>query len=486
MSSNALFDEDSSDDEEEEETKEQAKEQQPKKRVIDDDEDNDDDDDDDEEELKDEESTRKSVPKAPKQSAGGDKADGNENESDDDDEINDNDGAKAPKTTEKRVIYNQDEEDVEFDDDGGIVGSAAPVKNSSSEAPAKFRRPKKLTVLDTKHPTSDTTMHITKLPNVVGIQPEPFDVDSFVPEQEEKEYNGYVHNMIRWRYKKDKDGNLVRDADGRLMRESNARLVKWEDGSITLHVGSEVFVVDQRESGSSGYPGLNGYLYLSQKATFAKNDDDDDDHDEQPGGTVLECMGPMVSKLTVRPSSLQSAAHKALTVAVRQKTTKRATIAEYVTQEDPEKIKEERIRQKTDLDKAQARKNTSSSSRHYSSGGTRRTPGMNRRYMEEEDGNYDSVNIRDLKRRNLTADDEMMDYGDDDSDDDNDDDDVGWSKGKLAAMRSNKKRARREVDDDDDGEEEFGVGGDDSDDEELVAQKKPKKAQTNIFDDDDD
>ena len=305
--------------------------------------------------------------------------------------------------------------------------------------------------------------------------------------KKKKEYNGYAHNMIRWRYKKDKDGNFVRDADGRLTRESNARLVKWEDGSITLHVGSEVFVVDQRESGSSGYPGLNGYLYLSQKATFAKNDEDDDDDDEQPGGTVLECMGPMVSKLTVRPSSLQSAAHKALTVAVRQKTTKRATIAEYVTQEDPEKIKEERIRQKTDLDKAQARKNTSSSSRHYSSGGTRRTPGMNRRYMEEEDGNYDSVNIRDLKRRNLTADDEMMDYGDDDSDDDNDDDDdVGWSKGKLAAMRSNKKRARREVDDDDDGEEEFGVGGDDSDDEELVAQKKPKKAQTNIFDDDDD
>ena len=447
MSSNALFDEDSSDEEE------QAK-PSPKKRVIDED-----DDDDDDDEMKE---------AAPKRTIELD-----EDDDDDDDE--------APKKTSKRgeskkVEYSPDEEDAEFDEEGGIIGSAAPVQ-PPADTPSK-KRQKKMTVLESKLPPKDTTLHITKLPNLVGIQPEPFDVDTFKPEDEEAEYDGHVHNMVRWRYKKDGNGNFIRK-DGKLQRESNARIVKWDDGSMTMHIGSEIFVCDQLDSKPT-YPGLNGYLYLSQKATFPTEDGNDDD--EQPGGTVLECMGPISSKLTARPSSLQSAAHKALTVAVRQKTTKRATIAEYVTQEDPEKLKEERIRHKTDLDKAQARKNTS---RNYGGGSNKRAPGMNRRYMEEDDGNYDSVNIKDLKRRQMTEDDDMMDYGDDDSDEDDDDEDVGWSKGKLAAMR-NKKRQQEEVeDDDDDEEEEFGVGGD-SDEEEQVARKKPKKAQANLFDDDDD
>ena len=108
---------------------------------------------------------------------------------------------------------------------------------------------------------------------------------------------------------------------------------------------------------------------------------------------------------------------------------------------------------------------------------------MNRRYIEEQDSNYDSVNIRDLKRRGRPVDDKM-DYGDSEVDDDNDD--VGWSKGKLAVMRDTKKRGRETIEDDDDDDEEFNVGGDDSDDEELVAQKKSKKAQSHLFYDDDD
>ena len=63
--------------------------------------------------------------------------------------------------------------------------------------------------------------------------------------------------------------------------------------------------------------------------------------------------------------------------------------------------------------------------------------------------------------------DDKMDYGD--SEDDDYDDDVGWSKGKLAAMRDTKKRGRETMENDDDDEEEFNAGGDDSDDEELVS-----------------
>lgn len=44
-----------------------------------------------------------------------------------------------------------------------------------------------------------------------------------------------VENTIRWREVFDKDGNLV--------KESNARIIKWSDGSMSLHLGSEIFDV---------------------------------------------------------------------------------------------------------------------------------------------------------------------------------------------------------------------------------------------------
>lgn len=44
-----------------------------------------------------------------------------------------------------------------------------------------------------------------------------------------------VENTIRWREVFDKDGNVV--------KESNTRVIKWSDGSMSLHLGSEIFDV---------------------------------------------------------------------------------------------------------------------------------------------------------------------------------------------------------------------------------------------------
>lgn len=44
-----------------------------------------------------------------------------------------------------------------------------------------------------------------------------------------------MHNTIRWRQAQNNNGGYH--------RESNSRIVKWSDGSMTLHVGSEVFDV---------------------------------------------------------------------------------------------------------------------------------------------------------------------------------------------------------------------------------------------------
>jgi RNA polymerase-associated protein LEO1 len=388
---------------------------------------------------------------------------------------------------EKGSDDDEDDDEPEFDDEGNIVGTSAPPASQQDEevaatdeaaaAAAKTRpkKPRHMQVLQAERPSA--SLHMTKLPNLVGIQPEAFDEDTYSHTLEERDYRGYVHSMIRWRYVVDPTtGELKRDESGKLLRESNARIVKWEDGSYTLHVGNEVFDMDAIDSSTSDFAGLNGYLYMSQKATFKPEEEEKEDI---PGGTVLECMGAIQSRLIPRPSSLQSEAHKQLTVAVRQRTIKKARIAEYVTQEDPEKAKMEKIKVKDDLEKASARK-----SRAYRSSGVgrRATPGMNRRYLEEDDGNYDTTSIRGLKRKNM---DELMDYGDDSEEDD--DADVPWAKKPTRGARD--RRGGQEEKESED-EEEFVIGGDSSDEEEFAPAKKPasgkKASHQAVFDDDDD
>jgi RNA polymerase-associated protein LEO1 len=263
---------------------------------------------------------------------------------------------------------------------------------------------------------------------------------------------------MRWRYQ-EQDGHKVR-IDGKLQRESNTRLVQWDDGTWTLHVGAEAFEVDSFETAQKGFAGLNGYLYLSQTASKT------DTH--EPVGTVLECIGPMTSRFTIKPSSLQSEAHKSLTVAVRQKTIKKARIAEFVTQEDPEKLKQARIKNKTDLDRATSKKRTATG---------RARPRMNRSYLEEEeeDKDYDTTNIKALKRGMR----EMDDYGDDEEEEEEEEEGGGG----LFNKKARQKEASSSSDD-----EELVMDDDDDEDEEIARKKKAatKKPSQAVFDDDED
>ena len=377
------------------------------------------------------------------------------------------------------------------------------------------------------------THYITKLPNLVAINSSAYDAASHDMEREEEQYRGYVHNMIRWRYKTDGAGEIVRDESGEPVRESNTRVVKWSDGSYTLHVGREVLEVDNLDGGvpadhpdasMAGFPGINGYLYVSQKARIRppsrkalerggpssegddddeEEDDDDEDAPSQPAGTVLECVAPIASRLVPRPSSLASEAHRNLTLAVRQRNVKRARIAEIVTEVDPEKEKLARIKGKDDLEKSRARGGRGAGGRRSGGGGGGRRRGMNADYLEDED-DYDGVNIGRLKRQTMRRDhgdgeggDEEMDYGDDD---DSEEDDEGWMSKKkktrgAAAARAVGAKAPTKASTDysessDEGEVVFGDDDDDDDDDDAAFVKKrggggsgAKKA---VFSDDDD
>jgi RNA polymerase-associated protein LEO1 len=432
-----------------------------------------------------------------------------DDDDDDDDDIKTKDAEKkkaaAPATAGLFDDSSDDDDDAVFDDAGAIVGSSAPLtekkvsgrrggglddmdeddgdddsaegnKKDDSKTRSANRPPQNATVLETDRPEPGISLHMAKLPNVVAIQPTAFDEADYDEKEEEEQYMGYMHNMVRWRYKRDENGGLVRDGDGSLVRESNTKLVKWSDGSFTMHIGKESFGIENvNTSTSDGFAGLNGYLYKSQKATFRNNEKDEKEGEEesqQNGGTVLECIGPIASRFVTKPSSLQSEAHKSLTVAVRQRTIKKAKIAAYMTEEDPERLKEERIRYTDDAEKLKQRKRVTGSS----GGGRGRNPGMNRRYLEaSDDEGYDTVNIKALKKGSKYDDDAMDDYGDDS------DDDYGQS-----LNRNRNKRPKKPVQEDSEDDEEEMVFDEDDDEEQVTVHKKKKQSNAALLDDDDE
>ncbi|KAL3790657.1 hypothetical protein HJC23_009757 [Cyclotella cryptica] len=434
-----------------------------------------------------------------------------------------------PQTMSERLGLDSDSDDDKHESKQGKDGENQP------ESKPVYVPPRKMELLNLSYDIdtveSDAkkihpSLHIVKLPNLVGINYSAYNANTHNLEDEEEYYRGYVHNMIRWRYKynPDDDSQIIRDGEGNPVRESNTRLVKWSDGSYTLHVGQEVLEVDNLDSsvpldadGSGavlpGFAGINGYLYVSQKARvrppskqeMRDHEDDDMEEDEedppaQPAGTVLECLGPIASRFAPRPSSLASEAHRNLTLAVRQRNVKRARIAEIVTDFDPEKEKQARIKGKDDLAKSQTR-----GGRRSGGGGGRRR-GMNASYLEEDE-DYEGVNLGRLKRQTMRREygneeeDEVMDYGED-SDEEEDE----WSKNKkrkrgaaLQAARASsasekvqkKKRGVGNFDEDDESSEEGEVvfGEDDDEEEEGALFKKragggAKKA--DFLDDDDD
>ena len=71
------------------------------------------------------------------------------------------------------------------------------------------------------------SIHSTKLPTIIGIQPTAFDKEAFDPDVEEEKYKGNTRNLMRWRYKRDENNQLIRDpTTNKLIRESNTRFIK--------------------------------------------------------------------------------------------------------------------------------------------------------------------------------------------------------------------------------------------------------------------
>eukprot|EP00743_Colponemidia_sp_Colp-15_P001784 GILK01001947.1.p1 GENE.GILK01001947.1~~GILK01001947.1.p1 ORF type:complete len:461 (-),score=109.45 GILK01001947.1:171-1496(-) len=175
-------------------------------------------------------------------------------------------------------------------------------------------------------PNPQHELYYVKLPNVLSINSLPFDPESFTGEKVEEEYLDEegavrvklkdVENVIRWRYARDAEDNLIHDAAGETQMESNARVVQWSDGSRQLFIGNEVLDLATTLTG-----GDNHHLYVRQAG-------------------LIQMHGMLTKKINFRPHNLMSTAHQRLKVAVKEKSKKGPKTVLTATVFDPEKEKE--------------------------------------------------------------------------------------------------------------------------------------------------
>ncbi|GFV61660.1 RNA polymerase-associated protein LEO1 [Trichonephila clavipes] len=178
-------------------------------------------------------------------------------------------------------------------------------------------------------------VHFVKLPNFLSVDTRPYDPTWYEDEIDEDEVLDEegrarlklkVENTIRWRKTYDDDGNE--------QRESNARIIKWSDGSLSLHLGSEIFDI-YRQSLMSGD---HNHIFIRQ-------------------GTGLQGQAVFRTKLTFRPHSTDSFTHRKMTLSLadRNQKTQKIRVLHNVGK-DPEAHRWEMIKQEEDRLKASIRR----------------------------------------------------------------------------------------------------------------------------------
>ncbi|XP_034172079.1 another transcription unit [Osmia lignaria lignaria] len=192
-------------------------------------------------------------------------------------------------------------------DSGGEGPSQAIIEDDVDKEKEEEPEPPPETRIDVEIPKISTDLgreiHFVKLPNFLSVETRPFDTETYEDEIDEEEtldeegrarLKLKVENTLRW-----KD---TFDDQGKVVKESNARFVKWSDGSMSLHLGSEIFDVYKQP-----LQGDHNHLYIRQ-------------------GTGLQGQAVFRTKLTFRPHSTESFTHRKMTMSLADRSQKTSGI----------------------------------------------------------------------------------------------------------------------------------------------------------------
>ncbi|CAH8462135.1 unnamed protein product [Schistosoma turkestanicum] len=222
-------------------------------------------------------------------------------------------------------------------------------------------------------------VHLVKMPNFLSVETRPFDPNFYEDELDEDEILDEegrtrlklkVENTIRWR--------IGKTADGEMVHESNARIVRWSDGSLSLHLGDEIFDIHKVDIHSD-----YNYLFIRE-------------------GSGLQGQSSLKTKLTFRPHSTDSFTHRKITLSLADKTNKLQKVKILpVTGVDPESNRNVLVRKEEEKLRATLRRESQLRRMREKQAMSRNSFGSERRRSygeddDEDDGNTTSLNA--LKR----------------------------------------------------------------------------------------
>lgn len=274
--------------------------------------------------------------------------------------------------------YNEDEDNVRrgvgSDDDDNEGGRRGQEKTKEPEP-----EPIPETRIDVEIPriVSDLgkDIHFVILPNFLSVETRPFDQDTYEDEIDEEEtldeegrqrVKLKVSNTLRWRE--------YIDDEGVPQKESNARMVKWSDGSMSLHLGNEIFDVYKQP-----LQGDHNHLFVRQ-------------------GTGLQGQTVFRTKLTFRPHSTDSFTHKKMTMSLADRMQKTSGI-KILTQVGFDPDQDRRYNLKKEEEKLRMAMRAKQSG---SSWKPKRAPGsMGGGYRDQEEGSEDegAISIAAIKKQ---------------------------------------------------------------------------------------
>ncbi|XP_039261956.2 uncharacterized protein LOC120338085 [Styela clava] len=221
--------------------------------------------------------------------------------------------------TRKPMLYSDDEDE---------EGVKQPAEEEQQETRIEVEIPKINTDLG-------NSVHFVRFPNFVSVETRPFDPTVYEDEIEDDELLDEegrtrlklkVENTIRWK--------KYTDENGMQLTESNARLVRWSDGSLSMHLGSEIFDVHVMP-----LQGDHNHLFIRQ-------------------GTGLQGQAVFKTKLTFRPHSTKSATHRKMTsrLAMRLNQNQQKVRVLPIAGQDPESRKAKLMKEEEDQLRAHMRR----------------------------------------------------------------------------------------------------------------------------------
>ncbi|KAI8137964.1 Leo1-like protein-domain-containing protein [Fennellomyces sp. T-0311] len=164
--------------------------------------------------------------------------------------------------------------------------------------------------------SSDGKFYLAKVPRFLDIETDEFDIDQIRAQnepllgrgQDQRVLQTMEHN-IRWRKGVDDYGDET--------VESNAHFVEWEDGTMSLVVGTQIFDAPKKSLSSDEHT----YLLAHQTTSG-----------------VLESHLEVTDQMTFRPYDIHSDTHRNLSGSVAEQV-KRSKTKMFFTEKDPESLK---------------------------------------------------------------------------------------------------------------------------------------------------